>query len=463
MRGEGDILLVSLYELGHSPLALASAAGFLRRAGFAPRALDLAVDRLDGAALEACRRARLVAISVPMHTAARLATEAVPRIRAHSGAHLCLFGLYAGLARSALADAEVTALTGETEEDLVALAEALDAGADPAAAPADRRPTLRPTLRRLAFVAPDRSLLPPLERYARLVTGDQRHLAGYVEATRGCRHLCRHCPIPVVYGGRFFAVPADVVVDDASRQVAAGARHITFGDPDFFNAPTHALRVARALHARHPEVSFDATIKIEHLVRHRALLPALREAGCVFLVSAVESLSDRVLAVLDKGHMAADVERALAAVRAAGISLRPTFVAFTPWTAMADYLELCHFVARHDLYQEVDPVQLSLRLLIPPGSLLLGRSELSPHLTDLDEAALTWRWKHPDARMDRLCAEVQALVEAAVRRGDPAASTFAEVHDLAARAAGVPERRPPPPHGTTRARAVPHLSEPWFC
>jgi radical SAM superfamily enzyme YgiQ (UPF0313 family) len=450
VRGPGEILLVSLYELGRQPIAVASAAAFLRRAGFEPACADLAVAPLDP---EAVARAELVALSVPMHTAVRLGAEALRRVRALSPrAHLACFGLYAALGEETLRAAGADSmLGGEAEEALCDLARALADG---------RPPPPPPKLHRLSFVAPDRAGLPPLGAYARLVVGDERRLAGAVEATRGCRHMCRHCPIPAGYAGRFFAVPVDVVADDAARLVAAGARHLTFADADFFNAPKHALAVARRVHELAPDVTFDATIKVEHILRHRALLPELARLGLVFVVSAFETLSDRVLAILDKGHTAADEVDALAVVRGAGVSLRPTFLPFTPWTTIDDYLALCHFIVAHDLADEVDPVQLSLRLLVPPGSLLLERDELRPHLGELDRAAFTWRWTHPDPRVDELQRAVAAAVEAAAETGEAAEATFGRIHELAARVAGrvptgvrPPRRRPPPPR----------LSEPWFC
>ena len=65
-----------------------------------------------------------------------------------------------------------------------------------------------------------------------------RRVAGSTESTRGCKHLCRHCPIVPVYNGLFSAVPLDLVLADVRSQIEAGAQHITFGDADFFNGPT---------------------------------------------------------------------------------------------------------------------------------------------------------------------------------------------------------------------------------
>ena len=137
--------------------------------------------------------------------------------------------------------------------------------------------------------------------------------------------MCRHCPIPPVYGGRFFVVNAATVVADIAVQVEHGAEHVTFGDPDFFNGPGHGMAIVREVHRRWPALTFDVTIKISHLIAHTALLVELASLGCAFVVSAVESLDDGVLARLDKGHTRADFEHALALMSSAGLVLRPTF------------------------------------------------------------------------------------------------------------------------------------------
>ncbi len=457
MREPGDIVFVSCYEPGHQPQGVASAIAHLRGAGFQPTCIDLAIEPFDEAARARLAAARLVAISVPMHTALVLGRRVGAHVRdAKPSSHLCFFGLYATLNRVLLGAEADSVLGPDCEAQLVALAQSIAGGAAVGEAP--RAPG------RQTELVPDRGALPPLAKYARLAIGDERRVAGHVETTRGCKHLCRHCPIPPVYGGRFFAVPAEVVLADARAQIAAGARHLDFGDPDFLNGPQHGLRIARALHAEHPDVTFSFTAKVEHIVAESALVPELAAAGALFVVSAVESLSDRVLAALAKGHRAADVPRALEIVRAAGMSLRPTFVAFTPWTTLDDFLDLCRFVRAHDLEDEVDPVQLSLRLLVPPGSLLLDAPDISPYLGPLDPEALSYRWTHPDPRVDRLEADVASLVEVAAGAGEAAAVTFGRIHRLAAAAAGRPEEAPPAiGRGRKARRPAPHLTEPWFC
>lgn len=454
LREPGAVLLISCYELGHQPLGIAWPMAFLERAGYAPDSLDLATEPWDDAKF---RRARLVGIAVPMHTALRVGVAAAARIRRMNPAcHVVFYGLYALLnAEYLLAGLADACLGGEFEEALVALVKQIDAGQDPG-----REQAL--ALERLPFPVPSRASLPPLTRYVRLSRHSRLVPAGYVEATRGCLHHCLHCPIPPVYDGRFFVVPRAVVLEDVRRLVAAGAGHITFGDPDFLNGPGHALKLVRALHAEFPGVSYDFTAKIEHLLRHRALLPEFAATGCAFVVSAVESLSDVVLTNLEKGHTRADVPVALDIVRRVGIALRPSFVPFTPWATLDDYLELLDFVEASDLIDHVDRVQLTIRLLIPPGSALLSRPGIKPFLGALDEARFSYRWTHPDARMDRLHREVTTLVEAATESKEDPAVTFYRVRAVAAEHAGRPVssgvRRPPP-----ERPIPPRLTEPWFC
>src|SRR5262249_35492947 len=355
-------------------------------------------------------------------------------------------------------------ISGEAEGPLVELVESLERGdGRPVASVQRSGAPAPPHLARLDFPPPSRAQLPSLKRYARLERGGRHELVGYVEASRGCLHQGRHCPIPPVYGGRFFAVPADVVQADVRQQVVAGASHITFGDPDFLNGPTHALRVARALHAEFPDVTFDFTAKIEHLLRHHRHLAEFARLGCAYVISAAESLSDAVLANLDKGHTRADIAAALAAARDCGIDLRPTWVAFTPWTALADYRELLDFVAKEELVDHVDPVQYSLRLLVPPGSLLLESPPMRPHLGALDRESLCYRWTHPDPLMDQLQREVAALVAKAADRAEDPAITFDRVSALAADAGGWPRRAPVAAELAPDRRRPPRLTEPWFC
>ena len=440
------VLLVSTYELGHQPLHVASPAAVLGAAGHEVRSIDLAVEPWDPALVA---WAEAVAFSVPMHTAMRLAikgAEAVKQQRPE--VPVCFYGLYATVpARASLVD---RAIAGEYEGGLL---EWVDSGL--AASP-------RIDLRRRRATLPVRSALPALDRYARLAVDGEERVAGYVEASHGCVHRCRHCPVPVVYDGRTRRVDVDVVLDDIDQQVAAGARHITFGDPDFLNRWAHSMKIVEMLHVRHPEVTFDVTTKVSHLLRYASLVPLLAEQGCLFVVSAFECVNDDILRYLDKGHTRADAARATMLLREHGIEPRPSWLPFMPWTNIDDVIDILDFIVGYELVGSVDPVQLTIRLLIPEGSLMLGVPEMAPYLGPYDPESLSYRWTAADPRTVPLQQRLAALVEASQREGRSNAEIFCDVRDAVLEAAG----RPPADRGPVLAsgeRSVPRLTEPWFC
>ena len=439
----GAVLLISCYELGHRPIGLTRPLRALEAAGFAPDAIDIAVEPLD---VEKVEHARFIGISVPMHTALRLGVHLLERIRQlkqGTSYKICMYGLYATLnAEYLLAHGVDFCIAGTDSTQLVALVESLAKEEQPESQESD-------------FLAE----LPPLEMYAQFEHKDETRTVGYTETTHGCKHLCTHCPIPPVYNGKFFAVQRDTVLAEIQEQVVEGATHITFGDPDFLNGPTHGLRILRAMHETFPSLTFDFTTKIEHILKNREYFPEFAQLGCRFVISAVETLNEQVLTILEKHHTRADIEEAIDIVHGAGIALRPTWVPFTPWTTLDDYLEILQFIDTHGLVYHVDPVQYAVRLLIPPGSYLLNRPETKEFSLTLDEASFSYTWAHRDARMDELHKTVNALVENDARAGVDALKTFYRIWTLAADMKG----QSLPSQQKEAHLPAPRLTEAWFC
>jgi radical SAM superfamily enzyme YgiQ (UPF0313 family) len=434
------VLLISTYELGRQPFGLASPAAWLTAHGHQVDCADLSVVALPA---EIARQANLVAFYLPMHTATRLAVKAIEKMqRLNPAAHLCCYGLYAPLNEAYLRSLGVqTILGGEFEPGLVSLA----------AGNAQTGPLV--SLDRLQFLTPLRSTLPPLGQYAQVRLNGSTKRAGYTEASRGCKHLCRHCPVVPVYQGKFRVVQPEIVMQDIRQQVAAGAQHITFGDPDFFNGPTHAMRLVETLHREFPALSYDATIKIEHLLQQHELLPRLKETGCLFVTSAVESVDDAVLQKLDKGHTRADFIDVVDRFRAEGLTLAPTFIPFTPWTTRNSYRDLLALLLELNLVEHVAPIQLALRLLITAGSRLLELDDIKAVSAGFDEPALLHRWKHSDPAVDDLAGRALKLAGQKGSRRE----IFREFWDLVA-------ERPLPEDFDLMPRAtIPYLDEPWYC
>jgi radical SAM superfamily enzyme YgiQ (UPF0313 family) len=495
------IVLISTYELGRQPFGLASPAAWLRARRHEVVCLDLSREALDEAAIHA---ADLIAFYVPMHTATRLAAGLIAPVRGmNPRAHLCFYGLYAPVNEEYLRGLGVgTILGGEFEEGLASLAARLDTdrrlhrgrkdplnvsfraergislGVDSAdgeiphplkrvrndnglAEAPQEEPVI--SLARQKFLLPDRAGMPELSKYARVVMpGGEQRIAGSTEATRGCKHLCRHCPIVPVYNGAFRVVERDVVLEDIRQQVAAGAQHITFGDPDFFNGPAHSLSIVETMHREFPQLSYDVTIKIEHLLKHDTHLATLRDTGCLFVISAVESVDDGVLEKFDKGHTRADFLAVVARFRELGMTLLPTFVPFTPWTTLSGYNDLLDVIASKDLCENVAPIQLAIRLLIPAGSRLLELPDVREMVGPFDSAALIFPWKHEDAGVDALAHAISDLVQ----RGDSLKLSRTEIFShirRAARAAAGIKHMLGVAALLTKGTPVPFLDEPWYC
>ncbi len=458
------VLLISTYELGHQPLGLASPAAALRQAGHDVFCLDLDVQQADASLFA---DAEVIGFSVPMHTAARLAVETARMARRlNPDARIVFYGLYATplhdlLVASGAADYIVG---GEYETGLAALCDRLSTGRNGSDPPGVGQ---TPSFERGFHPLPDRRGLPMLDEYARLRVEGELRLAGYVEASRGCAHVCRHCPLTPVYGGRLRLVRPETVLADISQLIELGARHITFGDPDFLNAVPHSMAIAREMRRRHAEVTFDATVKVEHLLEHASLLAELRDLGCLFVTSAFESMNDETLRLLAKGHTRSDLQAVVRLAAREGIALRPTWLAFTPWTALRDFVEMLAFVEEEGLVNNVQPVQYALRLLLPPGSPLIDVARRDGLLAGFDEERLTYDWRNPDSSVERLQSELAEIVERSVAgeghvcAAEPYESTFARVKQAALGALSgrdvqvdvLPQPR----------KAVPGLTEPWFC
>ena len=459
-----NIVLISTYELGRQPFGLVSPAAWLRKRGHDVTCFDLSRQSLDAGVIAS---AGLIAIYLPMHTATRLAVQLIPELRRQNArAHLCCYGLYAPMNVELLRSLGVqTLLGGEFESGLVILAEQLSG--ESAESPSQRtepayaqaQPLI--SLERLAFEVPDRGGLPAIEKYAHLlIPGDGYRLVGSTEASRGCKHLCRHCPIVPVYKGVFRIVQRDVVLEDIRRQVAAGAQHISFGDPDFFNGIGHTLEIIRLFHQEFPTITYDVTIKIEHLKKYSQHLATLRDTGCLFVISAVESVDNAFLQILDKGHTREDFLAVVAMFRELGMTLHPTFVPFSPWTTAESFLDLLRVIHAENLVENVAPIQLGIRLLIPAGSRLLELPEVQGFVGVFDRESLVLPWRHSDARMDTLSAEIQEIAASADAQKLSRSATFARIWQAAHRAAGVVA---PPLASKDPALAVPFLSEPWYC
>ena len=452
------VLLLSTYDLGHQPFALASLSAAVSKDGAEVICNDLAVEPLKE---EAVKNSSLIALHLAMHTATRLALQLLPRLRIlNPNAHICFFGLYAPMLGNILVEERnMSFIGGEFETAVKKLCYKLN-GSDPFNSH-ERNVTI---IGKYRFQVPDRTKLPTLDNYAYLeeANGD-RKITGYTEASRGCKHVCLHCPVVPVYGGRFFIVPVDIVMKDIRQLVEAGAEHISFGDPDFFNGPKHALDIIAKLHVEFPHLGYDVIIKVEHLLKHQQLLAVLKNTGCRFITTAVESVDDHVLLKLKKGHSTADFSEVVEITKRLDLHLSPTFIPFTPWSTVQNYQCLLKTIVDLGLVDNVASVQLSIRLLIPLGSRLLELEEIKARAPQFDQEALSYPWQFSDPQMETLANNVRQIVEEGEQRSKTRREIFMELWEASNNAQE-------PATGLSKTlnlsldyTDIPKMSEAWYC
>lgn len=448
------VALISPYEIGRQPFALAQPATWLKQDGFEVDCIDLAIEPFEP---ERIAESEVVAIHLAMHTGARLAARIIPSIlNSNPHSEICTYGLYSPVNDEFFRSLGVKYIFGgESESDILTLCRSVRSNGSKAEFQETRN-----SISKLDFQVPDRSLLPSLTKYSKLTMPDSTDkVVGFVEASRGCKHLCRHCPVVPVYQGKFRVIPRDIVLADVRKQIFAGAEHISFGDPDFLNGPGHARRIVDQLHAEFPEMTWDATIKIEHILKHASLLKEFSQKGCLFITSAVESVEDTVLNKLEKNHTREDFLNALSFLRELDIYMLPTFVPFTPWSTAEGYCRLLSEIADLNLVSSIPPVQLCIRLLIPQGSRLLDLPDSSNWLGEFDALNLGYGWQHPDQQMDVFQQQVQNCVMEAESSNLDRQEVFRKIWKMAYESAG----RTAPNLTVSANVKVPQMSEPWYC
>ncbi len=444
------LLLVSTYELGHQPVHLALPAAELSATGIEVELLDLSIAPFDVAVLEGVDA---VAFSVPMHTAMRLAIEVASMVRmARPELPIAFYGLYAAVGRDGTVGRVADLLiSGEYLPALKAWAGAISNGGEPPQG-------VVLGLDRPTSIVPDRTTLPSNDGYARLEWEGEARVAAAVEASHGCRHRCRHCPIPVVYDGRIRLAGLEPVLADIANLVADGVEHVTFADPDFFNAPRYSTDILHAAHDAYPDLTFDVTVKVEHILAHSSVWPELSRLGLLFVVSAFESVDERTLHILDKGHTVEDMTGAVRVLRESSVHVRPTWLPFLPWTHPDHLVGMVEFIDSHQLWSAMDPVQMAIKLLIPEGSLLEEHPAVTPFLRSYDPMTLTWAWEFEHAASELMHKELDAIAAEGSDCGAEAAETLGLMRVAIARGAGV-DLGPMPGLG----EPTPRLTESWFC
>jgi radical SAM superfamily enzyme YgiQ (UPF0313 family) len=405
-----NFLVVSSFEGGYQPVTALSAYTALRNAGHDnTRFHDAYVDGLPDDLFD---DADVVAISVPLFDALQAGLQLSEMVKAKKpDAKIVFFGQYATLNAARLPGKYGDfAVVGEWEQPLVNLAhhfatgEVLDKIGLVNARDAAAGMIPHPYITRNKITVADRSVAPPLFKYPQphveKLLGVTGVVVGGVESTRGCHHKCTYCSVYAAYDGKVIPIGDEIVFEEVRNLVKQGMTHLTFTDAEFFNAKNQGLRILRVLHAEFPELTYDFTTRVDHILEHEEALREMKDLGVRFITSALEFPSQMVLDVVSKDISLADIELAIKKLRNIGIRLSPTFIMFNPWIGKDDIAIFKDFIKRNELDDVVDPIQYETRLHLYKGSPLLSRASTAG--LELTEFEFHFDWKHPDAEVDAM-------------------------------------------------------------
>ena len=371
------ILLLSFYDLGKQPKIVSEIYNKLNTDNVEIDFLDYSV---DSTAIELSRYDAL-GIYASMHTATVLATQFL--YKKELPEKIFSFGLYAHV----LSDSDPTIhyIDNLDSEELF----------DYLKIKSDNGYSFKETV-------PDRTIFPNISEYTRLIDKGSNKITGSVETTYGCKHLCTHCPVPIQFQGSFKIFSERKIIEDVSNQIELGAEHISFNDPDFFNGPKFSLKILEKLNKEYPLITYDSTIKVEHILKYKDYFKELNNLNMLFVISAFESTNDLILKVLDKNHTFRDLEDAIELSKKYNVDIRPTWMPFTPWTRLEDLHNIIELIENYELRDTVDPIQLTIKLLIPKHSLIINRPEIKEYLGRYDAESFSYFWSYEDPKVDDL-------------------------------------------------------------
>ena len=399
-----NVALVSTFEAGMQPLALATAGAYLRRSGIGCAAFD---GYHSGVFADDLADYNLVVFSAPVFESLRGTTSLAADLRrARPATSIGFVGTYATLNADALLKKYADwVILGDFEESLVRICEK-----------GGRVDDIRnisgvlgqsgkaSSVRGLSeWYVPDRSILPSMSDYdyqpatkffSRPVT------VGNIETARGCRFKCSYCSVFAAYQGKVSVVPTDVVMGDIEQVVSAGAEHVCFVDAEFLNAPSHSMEIVRRMHSRFPHLTFDFTSRADLIAADRSRLREFVECGAKWVTSAFEFPKKKILQVFNKGFGPEQLDATLGIAKDVGLVVNPTFVLFNPWVSADEIKGASRYIADREL--QVEDVQFTTRLWLYKGSPMLSDWEIQSRITK--EHEFHYEWRHRDIEVEEMFA-----------------------------------------------------------
>jgi len=405
-QNQKQVALISTYETGFQPLIISTAAAALLQNDITPAVYDLYMDKSDRSGI---MDHEFYGIGLTLFDSLQGGVAIAAEIRAENpDAHICFYGPYADLNKERLMRYGNSCILGDWERPLTRLARVVLAGND-------KEWTRMPRVYSLAnrgakaeydrsyCVVPARHLLPPIHTYSNTFIEnilDRKMAVGNVETTRGCHHKCKFCSVYATSGTKVKFADPEVIMADVDQLVKQGVEHITFVDAEYINNIKFSLDIVNRIHDKYPQLTYDFTTRIDHVVENEAAISEFKNTGCIAITTSIEFPRKDILEKLDKGITSQHILKGMEILKRNEIKVHTTFVTFNPWTDLEGLMNLSFFIKDNDLEDVIDPIQYETRLHIYKGSPLLNDGTLSG-LT-LHEQDFHYEWEHPDPQVEEV-------------------------------------------------------------
>lgn len=180
---------------------------------------------------------------------------------------------------------------------------------------------------------------------------DDQYIKLYV--SEGCTKKCSYCTEIRAFGS-YKSYPARLIVENARKMVErTGVRNLALFGDDIgawgSDANSDLGQLILELTEIDPEIKVSLKqINPYYMKLHFELIESLVDSGKIFqILSPIQSASDRILLLMERGYSSDDIDRMFETLSAANVELETHVIAGFPTETREEWEETVDFVCRH--------------------------------------------------------------------------------------------------------------------
>jgi len=196
--------------------------------------------------------------------------------------------------------------------------------------------------------------LTPYQKYYSIIA--RKNPVTTMFTSRGCPYRCSFCDRPAM-GKVFRARSAKNVVDEMQECKKLGINEIFMYDDTFTVNRQRVLDICREIKERNLNILWDIRARVDTV--DEEMLKALKKAGCQRIHYGVETGTEKILKVLNKGITLKQAEEAFRLTKKVGMQTLAYFILGSPTETKEDILKTMSFA------KKLNPDFVQFTLLTP--------------------------------------------------------------------------------------------------